>query len=464
MSQTFNGFGDSGINISLNNLPDNINQDISPKDIRDAVFTLWGNTMFKPLSVDGITYVGIDNKPNGGVGVAPIYLGRPGVMTSTLLSNSDIILFNNSNGNTTKVSILGGDATLRNSSPYLMTNVIDGKIDLDITNPSGSINIKSDSEGIVINGITMPNIPNVATYHDKYLKVENGVIIPGDGPGASPITLPIGSDEVIHNGEQLDTYLDNLANIFHIPPTIMDMDVTYSPNISFPNVAMHMGDTTFVELYNIGDLRVDFSVKQGSHQTLTSGVSVQTIPYFSSPTYLDTPPILSIGYTTLDSIPQNSLSVYTYRLILTDGSGAQVIKDIYLEVVMPYIVIVSDTLVTNANGMANLINSPTTNTHIDYYIRNENGFDFQVNTKVGNNDEPKYIYILMNSDYNKQAKLYYDNGIPLNTFNNSGTYNLALNRFGGQQKTFKVYSYGYEVGMSPSKTRVDSNFTLDFIN
>ena len=46
----------------LNQLPDNSTKLISPRDVRDAVYTLWQNTMFKPTSVSAsaITYIGID--------------------------------------------------------------------------------------------------------------------------------------------------------------------------------------------------------------------------------------------------------------------------------------------------------------------------------------------------------------------------------------------------------------------
>jgi hypothetical protein len=48
----------------LNILPDNTTKLISPKDVRDAVYTLWENTMFKPTSFSGsnVDYIGIYNR------------------------------------------------------------------------------------------------------------------------------------------------------------------------------------------------------------------------------------------------------------------------------------------------------------------------------------------------------------------------------------------------------------------
>jgi len=50
------------LNSVLHELPDNTNHYISPKYVRDAIYTTWENVIFKPTTIPSsvVEYVGID--------------------------------------------------------------------------------------------------------------------------------------------------------------------------------------------------------------------------------------------------------------------------------------------------------------------------------------------------------------------------------------------------------------------
>ena len=145
----------------MEQLPDNTAQLISPKDVRDAIFTTWETGTFKVIELGSENYIGTDNGGTNNNFRYKMLFGKkelqPGntILNNTLLnSDTDIFIYNNkSDSNTslqdTKMSFLAGDDfTIFPSAPYIESTKISGltpRIDLNITNPStnGIIEINS---------------------------------------------------------------------------------------------------------------------------------------------------------------------------------------------------------------------------------------------------------------------------------------------------------------------------------
>lgn len=182
----------------LQDLPDNTSKLIAPKDVRDAVFSVWANSVFKQTTgTASIEYIGIDsNNPSNRDIKQKIYIGKRNVagtdiMSNSLLSNSndtDIFFFNTkpdtSSQSITKISILAGtNSTLYTYAPYLKSEFIAGtagdKLNLEIVNPSlyaGPVNIYSSTGRVAINNIIFPTVAesSASASNGKILRY-NGV-------------------------------------------------------------------------------------------------------------------------------------------------------------------------------------------------------------------------------------------------------------------------------------------------
>lgn len=164
----------------LQDIPDNTSKLITPKDVRDAIFSVWANSVFKQtIGTASIEYIGIDsNNPDQRDVKNKIFLGKRNVsgvdiMSNSLLSTSndtDIFLFNTKPDTTTqsvtKVSILAGtNSSLYNYAPFIKSEYISAtagdKLSLDIGNPSlngGPVNIYSSTGRIAVNNIIFPTV------------------------------------------------------------------------------------------------------------------------------------------------------------------------------------------------------------------------------------------------------------------------------------------------------------------
>lgn len=164
----------------LQDIPDNTQKLISPKDVRDAVFSVWANSVFKQTTgTASIEYIGIDsNNPSNRDIKQKIFIGKRNVagvdiMKNTLLSNTndtDIFFFNTKSDSVTqsvtKLAILAGTvSSLYDYAPYIKSEYISAtsgdNISLEIANPSlygGPVNIYSSTGRVAINGIIFPTV------------------------------------------------------------------------------------------------------------------------------------------------------------------------------------------------------------------------------------------------------------------------------------------------------------------
>lgn len=184
----------------LKDLPDNTYKLISPRDVRDAFLSTWATSPFKQTkTISGVEYIGLDSgNPADRDIKEKIFLGKRSyggadILSNTLLNStdSDIFIYNTksdgSSQDSTKVSILAGtNSSLYSSAPYFESKYNNGKLDLNIVNPSLSqapINIYSNNGRVAINGISFPTISEssasasngrilryVGTFPNGYLK------------------------------------------------------------------------------------------------------------------------------------------------------------------------------------------------------------------------------------------------------------------------------------------------------
>lgn len=227
---------------ALGQLPDNTTKLISPRDVRDAVFTAWNNSIIKPTTISASTveYIGLDSSENGINLKEKFFLGKrrlsgSDVMDDTLLnSDTDLYIFNNkedSGSQDTKVSILSGtDSSLYPNAPYLESSYVIGAtstyLDLNVVNPTGDINIYSEDKEVSINGLIFPTMATNATVSNgytlrviqdsgkQYLVWEDFTTLNLDSLYSSGTVSIIGSPVLI-NGSPIE-----FTNLLPVPETI----------------------------------------------------------------------------------------------------------------------------------------------------------------------------------------------------------------------------------------------------
>ena len=196
----------SGIVNVLNILPDNTAKQISPKDVRDAVYTLWENTILKPTSVSGSTvkYIGVDQyqlKNDSDASIYPkMYFGKKQTGGQFIINDSllndladvDFFFYNMKDNSTvgdynTTIAILAGTGSFIYNdgvaAPTIKSTVVSNPlgnyINLDITNNSfvidgntqsgGDINIKSNAGYVSINNFIFPKVSDVTAANNGYV-------------------------------------------------------------------------------------------------------------------------------------------------------------------------------------------------------------------------------------------------------------------------------------------------------
>ena len=226
----------------LKELPDNTNKQISPRDVRDAFLSTWATSPFKQTkTITGIEYIGLDSgDPSDRDIKEKIFLGKRSygnldVLSSTLLNSTDtdIFIYNTKpdsvSQDSTKVSILAGtNSTLYSSAPYFESKYNNGKLDLNIVNPSllqSPINIYSSTGRVLINGISFPTIEEnaadavtgrilryIGTFPNGYLKWDDTNVTISQLGKSGAITNIYGGT-VSLNGYELEFVNNNLTSL-----------------------------------------------------------------------------------------------------------------------------------------------------------------------------------------------------------------------------------------------------------
>lgn len=219
----------------LQDLPDNTQKLISPRDVRDAFLTTWASSAIKittPNSLSTLEYIGIDSgNPNDRDIKKKILLGKRSygnldVMDNSLLlsNDADIFIYNTKSDlidqASTKMSILSGtNSTLHVYAPYLESYATGSTVDFNIVNPSlagGAINLFSNSGRVSINGIVFPTAAETGssassgrilrysgTYPNGYLRWDDATLTL-TSIGTPGVTTSIYGSPVLVNGYSLE--------------------------------------------------------------------------------------------------------------------------------------------------------------------------------------------------------------------------------------------------------------------
>lgn len=119
------------IDFILNQLPDNDNKEVKPKDMRDGIISTWNVSSFKETSVDDINYIGIDSgNPDdrdikNKIFISKRNIGEIEIANESLLgSDSDLFIHNTKEDTeqqiTTRLAILSGtNSSLYSDSPRI---------------------------------------------------------------------------------------------------------------------------------------------------------------------------------------------------------------------------------------------------------------------------------------------------------------------------------------------------------
>ena len=321
----------------LNDIPDNTQKLISPRDVRDAILSTWANSPFKLTSPNSLTfsatfsYIGLDSSDPANRDIKlRILLGKRNygnldVLSTSLLntSDADIFLYNTkpTESDTTKVAILAGtDSSLYINAPYIESkvNTSNNGIDLSLVNPanSGAINLKSETGRVAINGIVFPTVAESTSAFATQSDSLNGKILRYHG------TYPNGYLEWVKP--------DNTINIIGssgFPTNIYGSTVNvngYSLEFIDPNyVPKTLGGVTAGSTFATG------SFTQSQNWPLVEVLRKILYPYIEPVLSLSTDPLYTeVGITSSSTLTWNvttyemdpSLKI-TYNITSTSLSG-----------------------------------------------------------------------------------------------------------------------------------------------
>lgn len=228
----------------LQDLPDNTQKLISPRDVRDAFLSVWANSSIKlttPGNNSSSEYIGIDSgNPEDRDIKKKILLGKRSVgnldvMTPALLTSDTDVFFYNTKLDTitqssTKIGFLSGtNSALFPYAPYIQAqSTTSSRIDFNIHNPSlggGPISIYSNDGRVSINGIVFPTIAEstasasngrilryYGTFPNGYLRWDES-ITSVTSIGTPGITTSIYGDPVLLNGYPLEFWDDSVVPV-----------------------------------------------------------------------------------------------------------------------------------------------------------------------------------------------------------------------------------------------------------
>lgn len=320
----------------LSQLPDNTSKQITPKDVRDAIYTTWENIIIKPVGLSGSSYgyIGLDSTENG-LTHSKFYLGKrqfsgSDIMNNNLLINdSDFFFFNNksdSGSQNTKISILSGtNSLLYLTAPYIeaetiMYGLTSSYIDLIIKNKStvdniygGNINIESDYGYVSINGMTFPKYivpggPSSSIIDGYVLKYNSSGYLTWEDANTnndtiySTGTVSITGNPVLINGQETNFLTDStptpltvggiLAGTTFSNDSVVDIlrRILYPyipPTVSIELIAIgdgynNTGSSIIAEVGNIGTFSYNYDISKKTND-ISSAISANLSPTPTTP-------------------------------------------------------------------------------------------------------------------------------------------------------------------------------------
>ena len=300
----------------LDVLQDNINKEINPKDIRDAILTSWSSSAFKQTtaSQSTISYIGIDNANTDYLNEdvkSKIYLGKRNylgtnsnidVMTSALLnSDADVFLYNTKrdtvSNNRTRIAILAGtNSSLYTNSPYIQSQIVTvgtySALSLDITNPTlvggtaTTINLNSDYGTVSINNIVFPR-----SQQSQGLDI--GLTAAGDGRVLSWNDGKMIWSDITFSANSFIGTTGSATNIFGTPVIVNGHPFEFTESELCP---IEIGDIKFGETFS--SVSIVEMLRRIAYPYLSPLCSLSILPPYSSG-YVEvgTSPLVKLSYT-----------------------------------------------------------------------------------------------------------------------------------------------------------------------
>lgn len=482
-SMTYDIIGATAIDLSpvLNVLKDNNNKELNPKDIRDAVLTVFSNSAFKQTvaSQSNISYIGIDNINTSYTDKDvknKVYFGKRAfsgtfsysytddiMSTSLLNSDTDFYIFNTKrdtvSNNLTRLSILSGtNSSLYSNAPYIQSQIVTvgtySSLSFDIINPTNTggtaTTISFNSDGTSsFNNISFPRpqqssglIPGLtAAGNDRVLKWNNGllewddIVFPDTSYiGTTGSSINIYGSPVNVNGYSLeftdtretsfaigDIILGETFNSVSIVEMLRRMVYDYLPPICELSI-LPPYSSGYVEVGTSPLIRLEYTIYKRSLPTQTSIFS-----YMIPSSY---PPITNNGQVTISGsvsgivITPVTSATTSFTLIVNDGdqsnSATDTVTGIY-----PYFYGFSSLSTMTSAGLSNLtkIIEPKGNKNIDI---------------VGSGN----LYFIYDSNYPVLSDIYNELGNTISSsFSSPTTLTLSSPTGLWTSKQFRVYQY-----------------------
>lgn len=291
-------------------LHDNIDKEINPKDIRDAVLTAWSSSAFKPTvaSHSTISYIGIDNANTDQLNKdvkSKIYIGKRyytgtnsnhDVMTSDLLnSDADIFFYNTKkdtvSNNKTRIGILAGtSSSLFTNSPYIQSQVITvgtySSLSLDIVNPTlvgGTatvISLISSYGEVSVNNIPFP------TPQQSGLSASDGRVLSWDSG-------KLGWSDITFNATNYIGVTGSPINISGTPVNVNGYPFEFTESLPCP---IEIGDIKFGETFN--SVSIVEMLRRIAYPYLPPLCTLSILPPYSSGyVEIGTSPQVKLAYT-----------------------------------------------------------------------------------------------------------------------------------------------------------------------
>ena len=486
----------------LNQLPDNTSKLISPKDVRDAIYSSWETSVFKQLTGSAsIEYIGIDrNGLNQKMLIGKKRLAGVDILDSNLLNynlnDSDIFFFNNKSGVTpsnTKISFLAGtNSSLYTYAPYINSYQGTSSLHLDIVNQTGDISIGSNTGRVSVNNVIFPTkIETASASNGQILKYYNGRLIWGENTISvatigvtSSITNIYGSPVLInnHNIELNETtpIAATFGNIkpgqtFSNAPLVEVVRQMLYPNLG-PQVSLLInanstGWTTsaVAEYGNISasGIQLSWSIIKRSDPVISATLS-NSYPGGFAPTLpisyagltsvsgvsLGNVPVDSLGYTI--SVYDNGFTNYGIdNMAIATGSStySYATASVTLDLIYPFFYGVSSINVTTGPGVNSILGSLTKLVE-------------RKSDKIVNLSGTGYIYFIYPSwygDIDSANGVFDENGFNISSSFTYSTYLSSINSPSSYWSgiSYSVYKHGpLTVGSSGD---VDWEFNFGYI-
>jgi len=325
----------SGVDDFIQKIPDNTNNLITPRNLRDAIYTTWVNNVFKQTTASSSYYIGLDLDSASSILTNPFYFGKrnylgSNVMNSTLLNNgTDVFFFNNKPDTVTQstiVTFLAGNPTLFNKAPYIITAATNSGLDISVINPNGNVNlIASSNSSIYLNGYKFPSISSTGSIGDSLVLAANNILTwqTSGFSYTNPVGMPSNFQAFLKGKTFSNTSLNDIIT-----------------GILYPYVA----PSVFLSLslsyhYTDGSNNYFIEVGSGIGTTLTYSPNVRPVSFAATVSFSNTNDIglTTSTITTIQLVPQNTTynvsgsalfpysvsGKFSYTVSANDGTSVQ---------------------------------------------------------------------------------------------------------------------------------------------